>query len=52
MRSLKLIVSEDWSNLDEKAWVKKYQVIPHSNFIWKSHWVGNSSYIMNCGDKA
>jgi hypothetical protein len=24
MRPLKLVVSEDWSSLDERAWVEKY----------------------------
>jgi hypothetical protein len=28
MRPLKLILSEDWNNLDEKAWVKKIPSTP------------------------
>jgi len=26
MRPLKLILSEDWNNLDEKEWVKKNKI--------------------------
>jgi hypothetical protein len=52
IRIFGLILSEKWNDLDEKAWVKKYQVVPQSNFMWKTPWVGNPSYIMSCGDKA
>lgn len=51
MRPLKLILSEDWKSLDEKAWVEKYQALLQSNFKWKALWVDNSSYLMSCGDK-
>jgi hypothetical protein len=41
MRPFKLIMSEDYNNLDEKAWVEKYWAIPHTNFIWKGPRVEN-----------
>jgi hypothetical protein len=30
MRPLGLVLSEEWNDLDEKAWVKKYQALPQS----------------------
>jgi hypothetical protein len=51
IKPLKLILSEDWKNLDGKAWVEKYQALSQSKFRWKAPWVDNSSYLMSCGDK-
>jgi len=52
MRPLELVLTKEWSDLDEKAWVKKYQALPQSNFRWNVPWVSGSSYLMSCGDKA
>ena len=52
MRPLELVLTKEWNDLDEKAWVKKYQELPQSNFRWKAPWVNGSSYLMSCGDKA
>jgi len=52
MRPLELVLTEEWSDLDEKAWVKKYQALPQSNFRWKALCVSGSSYLMSCGNKA
>jgi len=52
MRPLELVLTKEWSDLDEKAWVRKYQALPQSNFRWRAPWVSGSSYLMGCGDKA
>jgi hypothetical protein len=36
MRPLGLVLNEEWNDLDENIWVKKYQALPQSNFRWKS----------------
>jgi hypothetical protein len=43
---------EEHNNLDEKAWVKKYQALLHSDFIWKDPRVSSSTHLMSYGDKA
>jgi hypothetical protein len=52
MRPFKLVLSGDWSNLDEKPWVEKYLVVPYSDFRWKALLGKNSSYIMSYENKA
>ena len=52
MRPLELVLTKEWSDLDEKAWVRKYQALPQSNFRWRAPWVSGSSYLMGCSDKA
>jgi len=52
MRPLELVLTKEWSDLDEKAWVRKYQALPQSNFRWRALWVSGSSYLMGCSDKA
>ena len=52
MRPLVLVLSKDWKDLDEKAWVEKYQTLPKSKFRWKAPWVDNSAYLMGCDNKA
>lgn len=51
MRSLGLVLNEEWNDVDEKVQVKKQQTLSQSNFKWKAHWVSNSTYLMSCGDK-
>jgi hypothetical protein len=36
MRPLELVLTEEWNDLDEKAWVEKYRELPQSNFRWKA----------------
>ena len=52
MRPLGLILNKKWNDLDEKAWVKKYQAPFQSNFRWKALWVSSSTYLMSYSDKA
>jgi len=45
-----LVLTKEWSDLDEKAWVRKYQALPQSNFRWRAPWVSGSSYLMGSID--
>ena len=47
-----MVLDEEWNDMDQKAWVKKYQALPQSNFKWKAFWVNSSTYLMSSGDKA
>ena len=52
MRPLSLVLSEEWKDLDEKAWVEKYRALSKSIFRWKALWVSSPTYLMSCGSKA
>lgn len=46
-----MILSEEWNKLNQKSWVKNYQALYRSDFMWKALQVCSSSYLMSCGDK-